>query len=467
MNTDYELIDQKIEGLKDEMLELLSDWIKIPSVLDEAEPEYPYGKKAFDALDFILKKGREMGFKAKNVDNQAGHLEYGNGDGELYAVLGHVDVVPAGTGWTHGPFEGEISEGFVWGRGTSDDKGPTLAALYALKVIKELDLPPKNRLRIIMGTNEENGSKGIKHYMTKEEKPVEAVTPDAEFPVIFAEKGIINYQFNKTFSTQNGEAICTSLTGGFASNMVPSHAAIAIKTENQEAVRSIFHRFNPKNNAVLSLKTEDETVVIEAEGSSAHGSTPEKGINAISALIDLGSQMPFDPVFKAALIKLNEKIGYETNGKSLGVAGRDETSGPLTLNLGMIDFDGQNLQTTINIRYPIFYSDEMLTNQITQAMAPVLKTQNTPPTKPLFVSPDSDFIQTLSSIYEDVTGEPGTPFSIGGGTYARKVPLGVAYGAVFPGEPSVAHQPDERVAIESLVKTMKIYARLYYHWLFQ
>jgi len=305
MNTDYELIDQKIEGLKDEMLKLLSDWIKIPSVLDEAEPEYPYGKKAFDALDFILKKGREMGFKDKNVDNQAGHLEYGNGDGDLYAVLGHVDVVPAGTGWTHGPFEGEISEGFVWGRGTSDDKGPTLAALYALKVIKELDLPPKNRLRIIMGTNEENGSKGIKHYMTKEEKPVEAVTPDAEFPVIFAEKGIINYQFNKTFSTQNGEAICTSLTGGFASNMVPSHAAIAIKTENQEAVRSIFHRFNPKNNAVLSLKTEDETVVIEAEGSSAHGSTPEKGINAISALIDLGSQMPFDPVFKAALIKLN------------------------------------------------------------------------------------------------------------------------------------------------------------------
>lgn len=137
----------------------------------------------------MMELGKKDGFTAKEVGNVAGHLEYGQGE-ELVGVLGHVDVVPVGDGWTNGPFEPTLRDGKLYARGVADDKGPTIAGYYALKIIKELGLPLSRRVRIIIGSDEESGMSCVERYFETEEQPTLGFVPDAEFPIIHAEKGI-------------------------------------------------------------------------------------------------------------------------------------------------------------------------------------------------------------------------------------------------------------------------------------
>lgn len=255
---------------KDEMISCLQENLRIPSVQTEALPDTPYGIHVKESLAHVLNTANSLGFKTVNVDNHLGWCEYGDGD-EMVAVLGHLDVVPAGDGWTIDPYGGEISDGKIWGRGTTDDKGPTIAALFALAALRDSQLPIRRRIRILFGCNEETGSADVKYYRNHDgEIPVMGFTPDGEYPVINGEKGIINATFSCNYQ-QSGEIKLISIHGGTAPNVVPAAASAEIQCPADFAKR-LTKLTSPK----VRFTQTQYGVFLEAEGVSAHGSTPGK-----------------------------------------------------------------------------------------------------------------------------------------------------------------------------------------------
>lgn len=453
-------IDELVVSMRDEIINGVQRLVRIQS--DEGKPEEgaPFGKGPVEALNEALKMGEELGFETKNVDNYAGHIQYGD-KGELFGVLGHLDVVPAGVGWKHPPYEAEIEDGKIYGRGTADDKGPIVAALYALKAVKDSGLEINNKVRIIMGTQEETGWGGILHYLKKEEEPEMSVSPDAGFPIINAEKGIVNYSFKTSVDDWKEGLKLVSLDCGEASNMVAMDSYATVENFSEKDLQ-IIKDFNPENEAVLDYKVNDKKIDIHFKGKSAHGSMPHLGISSLAAMVHLLSSLNFASEKMNYYLKtVNEKLGYEMDGKSLGVSGSDKISGPLTVNAGTLKMNNNELEYVINIRYPIFFNEKMINSQIAEALKGII-VEGSHHKEPLYVSPDSDLIILLREVYEEMTGLDSTPFSIGGGTYARAVKNAVAFGICFPEDEDIAHKPDEYVEIDKLITSARIYAQLLY-----
>src|SRR5690606_23979473 len=179
----------EVEKRKNDLIHDTQRLLQIKSVLDEenATKDAPLGQGVKDALQFMLDLGEEHGFKSKNEGNLAGHIDFGEAE-ECVGILCHVDVVPEGDGWSVDPYGAEIKDGKIYARGAIDDKGPTMAAFYGMKIVKELDLPLKRRVRMIIGTDEESNWRCVDHYFEHEEMPTFGFAPDADFPIIYAEK---------------------------------------------------------------------------------------------------------------------------------------------------------------------------------------------------------------------------------------------------------------------------------------
>ena len=455
-------LDEIVISLKDEMVSAISRSIKIKSVQDSPVEGGPFGEGIKRSLEDTMSLARELGFQARNADGYVGIVDYG--EGKTFAVLGHLDVVPEGQGWDEPPYSGLVKDGEIWGRGTQDDKGPMIAALFALKAIKQYIPDPSKRIRLIFGTNEESGWECMKYYVKHEEIPDMAVTPDAEFPVIFAEKGIVNYGISSGVKGPKDGLIVESIDAGEASNMVASSAKAVLKGLTPEALQKI-KDFVPQNEARLEVREHGETVEITFTGVSAHGSTPYKGQSAMAALVDLLATLPLsDPQLKEFLDLLKSRMGYEFYGESLGIAGKDSMSGELTLNLGTLKLQAGLIKLVINIRYPVFFSEAMVRSQIEETFRGC-RVEMHHHQKPLYVSPDSELVKMCRAVYKEMTGHDEEPIAIGGGTYARAVPNAVAFGALFPGRIERAHQPNERVSIEDITMVARIYAQLFLRFL--
>lgn len=449
--------NQQIQALQPDLIRSLQEGLRIPSVQTEALPDAPYGIHVRKSLEHFLAEAQALGFRTENVDYHLGWCEYGSGD-EMVAVLGHLDVVPAGDGWTCDPFGGEIRDGKIWGRGTTDDKGPCFAALYALVALRDSGLPIRRRIRLIFGCNEETGSADVKYYLSQGgEIPVMGFTPDGEYPVINGEKGIINATFSIPYK-QSGDVILLEMNGGTAPNVVPAAAWARIGC-TQKTAESLASVQIPK----VSFRVEDYGLYVEAEGLSAHGSTPELGENAIGRLLIALQQLPLSDEIAAAIRFLATTLGMETNGASAGIGLYDEVSGGLTLNLGTATADEGKLSLKINYRYPVTkeYADcgPVLNKAFTDAGfnldSEVHKAK-------LYIPGDSELVRTLLKVYEEQTGLVGKPKCIGGGTYAKMLPNTLAFGPIFPGEEIREHKPDEYISIDSLVKNTQIIAAAMY-----
>ena len=461
-----EKIERFLEDHREQMVQSICELVRIPSVDAPPEGEYPFGRNMQRALDYVFDLGRSMGFTAKDVDHYSGHLEWGN-SGKLFGVLGHLDVVPAGTGWSVEPFAGIVKDGMIWGRGVSDDKGPMVAAMYALWAVKQSGLEPKNRVRLIFGTNEENEWKGIKHYFSKEQAPVFAVTPDAGYPGTFAEKGILTFDVRGDMDFSEPAAVqVREMEGGEAHNMVPPQAHLSLRCDNVQGVLEQAREFSRTSGVSLQAQALEETGAVDVrfQGKAAHGAVPEMGKNAIFGLLDFLSILDTGPSVARAVKKLRALFSGDISGKALGIAGMDDVSGSLTLNLGVLRVVQGRVVATLDIRYPVFFDFDRIWQQITLCCAPFSATL-TSHNPPLFVSPEHPRLRQLMEVFASVTGEKGTMSTMGGGTYARAVPTGVAFGANWPGEQTYAHQPDERKTIDSFMLHARIYAHLLARWL--
>lgn len=436
-------LENKIFEMKDDIIAGILQSVNINSVKGDAQDGAPYGIGPKSALEDAIFQSKKLGLKAVNVDNKIGYTEIGAGS-EMVAILGHLDVVPLGDGWSKNPL-GEISDGKIYGRGVADDKGPTIAAIYALKAIKDLGIDLNRRIRVIYGTDEESGFDCVHHYIRSgQEIPVAGFTPDAEYPAIFAEKGGIGITFSKKISnTDDFELIF--LEGGVAKNVVTP------------SIKMIYKAKNPilKN----SKKLEDGSYQVEIIGKSAHASTPQEGLNAFMLLCqELATIEQSGDLFDLARF-VNEKFNFEPNGKTLGVFFEDEMSGEITLSIGVVQYIDSVVTFTLDIRYPISMDHQNCIDKLeTHARINHLDVEITSQTDPHYVPKDSPLIKTLMEVYREKTGDLSEPIAIGGGTYAKAFNNMVAFGIEFPGKPLLIHQPDECIDIVDIIKSTQISA---------
>ena len=442
---------------KDDMIRSLQESIRIPSVEGVPAPGAPYGAEVRRCLDHALATARKLGFSVTDVDGHMGWCEYGEGE-EMVAVLGHLDVVPAGEGWSVAPFGGEIIDGKIFGRGTTDDKGPSIAALYALAAIRDSGLPIKRRIRVLLGCNEETGSADVKYYLAQGgEIPVMGFTPDGEYPVINGEKGIINATFSRKY-TQNGALKLVKIQGGTATNVVPSYAKAVFECDE-----ALARRLSKLYVHSMKFSKTETGFMVESFGTSAHGSTPGQGENAIGRLILALDNLPLDGELADAIHFLAEHIGMETDGASAGIALCDEVSSGLSLNWGIIDGDADTLTLKINYRYPVTFSYSHCGPKFNALFAGAGFTlEHEFHKEKLYVPADSRLVTALLDVYTRETHLEGHPICIGGGTYAKAIPNILAYGPLFPGDEVREHKADEYISIESLVKNAQIMAAAMY-----
>jgi len=450
---------QALEKDKEALVQSLQEIIRIKSVKEAPVGDMPFGEGIQKSLEYLLKLGASMGFTTKNVDNYAGYIEFGEGK-EMLGILCHVDVVPEGDDWQYGPYSGESVDGKIYGRGTLDDKGPAISSLYAMKALKDAGFKPNKRIRLIIGTNEESGSACIEHYLKKEEKPTVAFSPDADFPVIHGEMGIVVFSLEMNFVDKDpdGGIEILSFKGGNAPNMVPDYAEA--KLLETRPIKEIVDAFNLTRGADIHYEQVDGFTYLKSHGVSAHGSTPEKGINAISLLVTLLDLIDIQIGDQSNFIRfLANRIGMDYDGRKMGV-GFDDAYNKLVLNLGMIDVDGEHGKATINIRYPITFKEA----KIKTALDGVIRGSGIDMTDwrcapPLFFPPNHPLVKTLMDVYIEKTGDTeAKPITIGGGTYARALPNAVAFGGLFPGAVDTMHQKDEYIVIEDLYKMTDIFA---------
>lgn len=446
-----------IDSQKDEMISTLSELISFPSVKGEPAPGAPFGVQTAKCLERALKICEGFGFNTRNFEGYVGTASYTEGEPEL-GILAHLDVVPEGTGWTGEPYKARIADGRLYGRGAIDDKGPAVAVIYAMKALKELNIPIKKGFRLILGTDEESGSADLEYYFKQENPPKYSFTPDGNYPVINIEKGIIRANFGAKTAQPLSERALMELSGGTVVNAVPQSAYAVLGGASAADIEKAVERMDLPVR--FTVKDFGGCLRIDAEGRSAHASTPEIGANAITALIRLIKELNFTDDASLRIAKLSELFPYgETDGESLDIKMSDAESGALTCVLSIINFVAGELNCSIDIRLPASHTVADVAAKLIPALESsgfmVEKCGGADPHK---VSADSPFVQKLLEVYEEVTGEKGECIAIGGGTYVHEIEGGVAFGAEFLGEDNHMHSPDEFIKLDQLLLNAKMFA---------
>ncbi|KLL34338.1 dipeptidase PepV [Streptococcus agalactiae] len=457
----------EVDKCKDALMDDLINLLRINSERDDsqADAEHPFGPGPVKALEFFLEMAERDGYETKNVDNYAGHFTFGQGEEEL-GILGHLDVVPAGSGWDTDPYEPVIKDNRLYARGSSDDKGPTMACYYALKIIKELGLPTSKKVRFVVGTDEESGWGDMDYYFEHVglPKPDFGFSPDAEFPIINGEKGNITEYLH--FSGENKGAVrLHSFSGGLRENMVPESATARFTSHlDQTTLGASLADFASKHNLKAELSVEDEQYIATVYGKSAHGSTPQEGVNGATYLALYLSQFDFEGPTRAFLDVTANIIHEDFSGEKLGVAYEDDCMGSLSMNAGVFQFDETNDDNTIalNFRYPQGTDAKTIQTKLEKLNGVEKVTLSDHEHTPHYVPMDDELVSTLLAVYEKQTGLKGHEQVIGGGTFGRLLERGVAYGAMFPGDENTMHQANEYMPLENIFRSAAIYAEAIY-----
>ena len=441
-------IKERVESYREELLNRLGKLVSINSEEGKAKEGMPFGEGPAKALNTALDMLKEDGFEVKNLDNYAGYAQMGTGK-KLIGVIGHLDVVPAdkNDGWNTEPYEMVEKDGNVYGRGVADDKGAVVASMIAFKVLKDMNVPMNKRVRLIMGTNEETGSKCLEHYVKVEGHVDYGFTPDGDFPEIYGEKGIIHGHY----TCQNTNLI--AIEGGAAKNIVPGKVTAKVKsnTYNMDTLKNVIE----ENGCGLVVTSENGVDTLVVTGKPAHASLPELGINAISFLFEGLKEAGFvDPVTDFYC----NHFGTGTDGDKLGIKLEDKY-GKLTLNCGVISMKDGVVEGTIDIRFPV----TMHVEDVCKLIDKNSKDENGEiaidvKSEPLFVDPESPLAKSLYNAYKDVTNDTvNKPMTIGGGTYAKEINNTIAFGCAFPGTDYKIHDANEWVPVNELLLQAEIY----------
>lgn len=449
------MFDKIIESYKDDIINVTSELIKFPSVSEESNSkENPFGTNCTNALNYILDLASSLGFRTKNIDNYAGYIEFGSGE-EMVGIIGHLDVVPAleEDGWTTPPFEPCIRNGKLFGRGSIDDKGPVVASLYAMKAIMD-NANVSKTVRLILGLNEEKGWKCIDYYKEVEKWPDIGFSPDANFPGIYAEKGIMSLAISHPLSIKDFEIIAIDCKQN-AINVVPKYVSITLKNTLGKEL--------PLSENINITNLDNSLIKIESFGTASHAAHPELGKNAIENLIKyLITNFEFDSNILKSLY--DNGLFDITSPRFMNENKIEDESGVLTSNVATFEFNNGIITFKINLRVPVTYNLNEILNSYNnfQNEYPEFNTNLLSIQEPLYIEKDSYLVNTLVNIFNSKTSQNANPIAIGGGTYARAFNNCISYGLTMPGDKDMCHQVDEYVKIDNLILGSKIYAEAIY-----
>jgi len=439
------------QSYKEEYIEKTQALLRIPTVLEKFEPtntEAPFGEDIRRALDWFLYMGEADGFKIKNIDNYAGHLEMGSGT-EILGILGHLDVVPTGGKWDYPPFGATLVDGKIYARGSIDDKGPSMAAYLAMKMVKDQHLTLNKKVRLILGCDEESGMRCIRRYLDKEQMPDLGFAPDADFPLIYGEKG--NVSWNIT-GFENDDLV-ESMHAGERYNVVPDECVAVLRKDVSVAFEAYLAEHNYQG------KIQDKTYTIY--GKNSHAAWPYMGVNAIFLMAEFLKT-------QTASKLIDYLCKYMTNdyyGKKLGIDHFDPEMKELTINLAIINYEKGAFSVGVNIRYPLGFEFDKQLAKVERSVLDYgfiytqLRNSN-----PHYVSPQDPLVKILLAAYQKYSQDYTSPIvTIGGGTYARTLKKAVAFGPNLPNNPDLAHQPNEYIIVDDMIMAAAIYAEAIEH----
>lgn len=430
--------EEKWRSYEKEYLEDLRTLVSIPSVRDTAHaaPNAPFGPAIRQVFDCFLQIAQKCGFETHDLNGYACDVRFGPADGPYIGVLGHLDIVEAGdeTLWHTPPFAMHMDDsGMLYGRGVNDDKGPLLASLYVMRILKELEIPCHYGIRLIAGGAEETTWECMRHYFSHEPQPLMGFSPDGNFPIVNGEKGIRKYDF-----------------------LFPKEARISDLPWISEIHCS----------TLLNYVCDEVSVIWEPEhrtqtfsGIRSLSRNPQRGQNALFALAaQLHTVCTAQPELQRCLTLLHTRFAPDFDGTSCGIASHDTEMGSTSVCPTGLIAQPDGLHLYVDVRYPRTTTPEMLDAQM-EALGKEygFTCTVTDEKKLLYVSPEHPLLTCLSAAYEEVTGEPAAHFTKGGASYARMLDCGIAFGATFPDEQTNPHMPNECMSFHSLTRAAKIY----------
>lgn len=444
------------------LVDTISRLVAVKSVCEAAQPNAPFGPGPARCLEEALTICRELGFATENVDYYVGTADL-NDKQTLLHILGHLDVVGEGKGWTHEPYAVTEENGLLYGRGVIDNKGPVAVALLAMKCVKDLGLELPFNAKLIMGTDEESGSQDIAYYFKNRPHAPYTFTPDANFPLINVEKGSYKPTFSAAFTPCDSGPRVLSLEGGFRINVIPGEAEALIAGLTAPAVGATLARVADETGVALSAKVEGANCRILAKGIGGHASTPHAGNNAVTALLKLLAALPLTTCSSTAAVQSLAALfpHGDHEGKALGMAVSDEIAGATSLSLTLLKLGEAGFEARFDSRTSLAANDENTRQPVEDAFTRAgFKVTGSVMHPPHHTPADSPIVKKLLACYEQYTGLTHTkPLAIGGGTYVHDIPGGVAFGCEIEGFECNMHGPDERIPTDVMVMSGKIFTQ--------
>lgn len=427
----YSIFNEALKNIQPDFFDGLRRIMKVNSVKGTPEPGAPFGKGPKEALIETINLAKELGFKTNIINDAVGYAQLGEDNDNYIGVVGHIDVVHEGTGWDYPPFDLTLDNEVFYGRGVLDNKGPIIANLYALYLLKEMDFPFTKTIRIIFGTDEESGSADIPLYLEKEVPPMYGYTPDCKYPAVYGERGVLGLSI-KTAISDNSQKVLTGFTGNFDRSAVPDTLSYSI---NQES--------------------------FDIKGKRAPSNAPDMGENIITYFAEEAkNHSHVTGTFKSYLEWLSESLHLKHDGSGLGINFFDEESGYLSITPFNLAFDEDGATLELSLRYPVSIKKEMIIETLEKYLpvnSTIEVTRDMPSTN---FDKEHPMVKTMTHVYEYATGLDGTPVTTTGATYARTMPNIMAFGPSFPGQKGIAHNKNEYMDKKDLLKNLEIYTYL-------
>ncbi len=448
----YEQYKDRVDGFcaasRQDIIRSIKRLVDIPSVESAPQAGMPFGPGPAAALAEGLKMAQEMGLATENSENRIGWAELAGTTDKQIATITHLDVVPQGNGWTGDPFNMVERDGWLIGRGVTDDKGPSVLCLYALKFLKDNKVPLRYSVRALLGANEETGMEDVEYYLENFKAPDFCFSPDAEFPVCNGEKGV----FGATLVSEELGGNLIDFAGGVANNVIPDRASCLVKAD--------FAALIPRDG--ITLEEENGAVRIRGWGKGGHASMPAGTVNAIGLVVDYLVDNGLCTEKENRFLHFLQKLHHATDGSGVGVAAKDEVFDPLTIIGGVIRMENGRLYQQVDSRYPTSITGEELAQRLVKASEGTASIEGVSACEPFYCSAEDPAIQALINTYNEVTGENAKPFTMGGGTYARHFPRAVSFGpenltTVLPEFGGPIHGANECANVDQLMQALKIY----------
>jgi len=444
-------IDAFAEQNRENILRDITRLVAVPSVEGSAAPGAPFGAAPAAALETALAIAKELGLETYNADGYIGWAQTGPiaEEQKFLATITHVDVVPEGNGWDGDPFTVRVRDGWLLGRGVADDKGPGILCLYALKYLKESGAALRYPVRALLGANEETGMLDVEYYEKHFPMPAFCFTPDAEFPVCNGEKGGFN---GRIVSPKLENAAITAFKGGVAVNAVPDRASCTVRVPAAALTQT----------RGVTFEEIPGGTIIRGWGKSGHAAMPQGTDNAIARIVDCLLASDVCTPAETAYLKVLQTLHAATDGSALGIAADDGLFDPLTIIGGTIQMEDGVLAQSFDCRYPTNTDAEKLSAAMRAVCGEAAELCDVTSRVPFYIEADSPAIQTLIKTYNEVTGENKTPFTMGGGTYARHFPYAVSFGPEHTDLPlpefaGPMHGANEGANFDKLIEALKIY----------